>query len=165
MDISSAAPISSYQRSSRCSRRMLGKRLYPTTRGPSTRSLRGAAILLLPALADRRPYDAADFNQRFERNGVGRLADAGGASLFHVRDGKVTRVGPIPRRDRALADLGLVDRSALGGDVSVSTRSPSISRYSSAATCHSSQALSHSRKASAIRSSPLHVPGRRGTDP
>jgi hypothetical protein len=54
--------------------------------------LRGAAILLLPALADRRPYDAADFNQRFERNGVGRLADAGGASLFHVRDGKVTRV-------------------------------------------------------------------------
>ena len=40
---------------------------------------------------------------------LGLTGERGGANLFHIRYGKVTRLVTYADRDRALADLGLAD--------------------------------------------------------
>jgi SnoaL-like domain len=60
------------------------------------------------ALDSERVLVLYDFSGRGKTSGieVGQLRTTG-AQVFHVRDGKVTRLVTYLDRDRALADLGL----------------------------------------------------------
>jgi ketosteroid isomerase-like protein len=67
---------------------------------------------------DYRELDDERILVLFNRTGRGKASGVQlgqvrtkGASLFHVRDGKVTRMVHYWDRDRALADLGLTPES------------------------------------------------------
>jgi ketosteroid isomerase-like protein len=58
-------------------------------------------------LDDERVLVLTNMRGRGRASGLELRASRGGAVLFHVRDGKVTRQVNYAERDRALADLGL----------------------------------------------------------
>ena len=65
--------------------------------------LDGERVLVLQRLIGRGKTSGLDIDQ---------VPSQGGAVLFHVRDGKVTRLVGYFHRERALADFGLSERDA-----------------------------------------------------
>jgi ketosteroid isomerase-like protein len=66
------------------------------------RELDGERVLVLLHYSGRGKESGLDLGQMWSK----------GANLFHVRDGKVTRLAAYWDRDRALADLGLSEGSS-----------------------------------------------------
>ncbi len=65
--------------------------------------LDGERVLVLQRLIGRGKTSGLDIEQ---------VPSQGGAVMFHVRDGKVTRLVGYFHRERALADLGLSEQDA-----------------------------------------------------